>query len=290
MKKNCKTCKADFVVNNNSRRRVYCSKECNPRLAPIPLATCKGCGETFQPKDKRYAECCDRKCGALYNKRRRAAGEITTAARYTPQQSAVARCVKAVKRVQAIWKARLRPCLLCRTPHLAKSNTGKGLCCDECQTSRGSTFQWTNVCSPICVDCQKPREYGENTRSGKRCSECHGPYEIMIKRSQNRAGKARRRAKKKGAPRIEGGITLRKIAARDNDECHICGDAVQWNDSPQGNWYPSMDHVIPLAKGGCHTFDNIKLAHRWCNSIKCDGDHIDLRPTNEPVTTNAETT
>jgi 5-methylcytosine-specific restriction endonuclease McrA len=76
---------------------------------------------------------------------------------------------------------------------------------------------------------------------------------------------------------------LQGIADRDNNKCHICGDAVDWNDSPQGNWYPSIDHVVPLSRGGCHTFDNIKLAHRWCNSVKNDREHIDLRPTHEPL-------
>ena len=28
--------------------------------------------------------------------------------------------------------------------------------------------------------------------------------------------------------------------------------------------------MIPIAKGGTHTWDNIQLAHRHCNSIKSD--------------------
>lgn len=35
-----------------------------------------------------------------------------------------------------------------------------------------------------------------------------------------------------------------------------------------GNWYPSIDHVIPISKGGRHSWDNVKLAHRLCNSVK----------------------
>ena len=37
-----------------------------------------------------------------------------------------------------------------------------------------------------------------------------------------------------------------------------------------GNKYPSVDHMIPIAKGGTHTWDNVQLAHRYCNSIKSD--------------------
>ena len=35
-----------------------------------------------------------------------------------------------------------------------------------------------------------------------------------------------------------------------------------------GNNYPSIDHVIPVSKGGTHTWDNVKLAHRHCNTMK----------------------
>jgi 5-methylcytosine-specific restriction endonuclease McrA len=32
----------------------------------------------------------------------------------------------------------------------------------------------------------------------------------------------------------------------------------------------TLDHIIPLAKGGDHTYENIKLAHMICNSYKSD--------------------
>ena len=35
-----------------------------------------------------------------------------------------------------------------------------------------------------------------------------------------------------------------------------------------GNSYPSIDHIIPVSRGGTHTWDNVQLAHRYCNSIK----------------------
>ncbi|MDT2396282.1 HNH endonuclease [Enterococcus avium] len=31
-----------------------------------------------------------------------------------------------------------------------------------------------------------------------------------------------------------------------------------------------MDHVIPISKGGTHSWDNVRLAHRHCNAIKRD--------------------
>lgn len=72
-------------------------------------------------------------------------------------------------------------------------------------------------------------------------------------------------------------ITLDKLIKRDNNICHICGKECNLNDYTYqgntfiaGNYYPSIDHVIPLSKRGMHEWDNVRLAHRICNSRKSD--------------------
>lgn len=69
--------------------------------------------------------------------------------------------------------------------------------------------------------------------------------------------------------------SLKKLYERDNGICYICGKECNYNDYVYkdntfiaGNYYPSIDHVIPLAKGGTDEWNNLKLAHRICNSIK----------------------
>lgn len=53
------------------------------------------------------------------------------------------------------------------------------------------------------------------------------------------------------------------VAIRDRDGglCGICGSPVALADQ-------SMDHIIPLARGGTHEPANVQLAHRRCNSSK----------------------
>ena len=66
------------------------------------------------------------------------------------------------------------------------------------------------------------------------------------------------------------------LAERDNNICWLCKKKVDWNDfivNDKGNFlsgqnYPSQDHVIPLANGGSHTWDNVRLAHCKCNTEK----------------------
>ena len=74
---------------------------------------------------------------------------------------------------------------------------------------------------------------------------------------------------------IDKDITLDALYQRDKGICHICGKKCDYNDSAYrgkyfiaGRDYPTIDHVMPLAKGGVHSWANVKLAHFHCNSAK----------------------
>lgn len=72
-------------------------------------------------------------------------------------------------------------------------------------------------------------------------------------------------------------ITIQKLFDRDKGVCKLCGKLCDWNDikykngcTITGDNYPSIDHIKPLSKGGSHTWDNVQLAHCYCNSVKQD--------------------
>ena len=46
-------------------------------------------------------------------------------------------------------------------------------------------------------------------------------------------------------------------------KCGICGKFVPYDEC-------TIEHIIPLAKGGTNMADNLQCAHRWCNLIKQD--------------------
>ena len=74
-------------------------------------------------------------------------------------------------------------------------------------------------------------------------------------------------------------ITLKKLYERDGGVCQICGDPCDWDDKEwgcNGPTYPSLDHIIPRAKGGDHKWENVQLTHCLCNSKKRDliGDEL----------------
>lgn len=75
-----------------------------------------------------------------------------------------------------------------------------------------------------------------------------------------RAHKRNRRHRLRAAGPSER-FTLREIAERDGWICHLCRLKVSKNDA-------SIDHLVPVSKGGAHTRANVALAHRVCNSAR----------------------
>jgi 5-methylcytosine-specific restriction endonuclease McrA len=69
-------------------------------------------------------------------------------------------------------------------------------------------------------------------------------------------------------------VLLAAIAARDNWQCSLCrrpvDSAVPWPDRMSS----SLDHRVPLSKGGAHSPSNVFLAHLGCNSSKGNRDAI----------------
>ena len=81
------------------------------------------------------------------------------------------------------------------------------------------------------------------------------------------------RADRYGCGTFDESINLKALFNRDGGICQLCGQPTDWNDIKCGHigrLYPTLDHIIPLSKGGAHTWDNVQLAHMACNPGKCD--------------------
>lgn len=61
-----------------------------------------------------------------------------------------------------------------------------------------------------------------------------------------------------------------EIFERDNWRCQLCGGAVDRTLPYPNPMSASLDHVLPIARGGGHTRKNAQLAHLGCNSRKRD--------------------
>ena len=81
----------------------------------------------------------------------------------------------------------------------------------------------------------------------------------------------KRRAQKRGV--LYEIFDPQEVFERDGWRCKHCHKKVQWlNKSPNHPFYPNLDHIVPLSKGGEHTKRNTQLLCRECNNKKRDND------------------
>jgi 5-methylcytosine-specific restriction endonuclease McrA len=82
---------------------------------------------------------------------------------------------------------------------------------------------------------------------------------------------ARKRARKFGVAYEP--VDKRKVFTRDNWRCGICREKVDKRLRWPHQMAASLDHVVPLSRGGSHTYANTQCAHSRCNSAKSNGGH-----------------
>ena len=91
---------------------------------------------------------------------------------------------------------------------------------------------------------------------------------VWAKRHPQQARRIRNNAHRQRKMRFAGVCVERvdafAIAERDRWICHLCGKRVPRNTM-------TLDHLIPISKGGPHTDWNVALAHRSCNSRRGAG-------------------
>ena len=93
------------------------------------------------------------------------------------------------------------------------------------------------------------------------------------KKRANRLSSHRKDKRISKDKRVDYGITATALYRRDNGVCWICGGQCNLNDYIIregtiicGDYYPSVDHIVPVCQGGADAWDNVRLAHRKCNS------------------------
>lgn len=112
------------------------------------------------------------------------------------------------------------------------------------------------------------RKLKDNTIYINKCVRCNEEY--IGKSVSKYCPKCRHRIRDKHSNK-----SLKKLYERDKGICKICNGLCNWNDKKVingttvvGNTYPSIDHIIPLAKGGSDDWENLQLVHFKCNWLK----------------------
>jgi hypothetical protein len=231
----CEECGKTFGTQR--RNTLYCGVACrnkaNPRNAAPLTMKCAFCGEEFQSK-RSGAVYCSQQCN----------NRAAYAVRYPPIMP--------------------RECEYCGEIYQPIKINAR-YCGRACQGSAWYDANYTPaVPVMITVSCEYcGMEFRAWRTTRKYCSKRCDFYDHPSRSA--RSNKAR--AERYGVE-YEGNIDPLEILNRDNWLCHICshpiGQSYVWPDGRSG----SMDHVVPVSKGGSHTRDNLKAAHLRCNIHK----------------------
>lgn len=79
-------------------------------------------------------------------------------------------------------------------------------------------------------------------------------------------------------------VTPALVIARWGSACGICTGPVNIDD--RGDLAATLDHVTPRSRGGEHSVENVRMAHRICNEKKKDRIGFTLPPIGTATQTN----
>ena len=128
---------------------------------------------------------------------------------------------------------------------------------------------------------KKPRMTPATHPTGGRCVNCGGPLGKLLpsarycgKSDCRLAANARRmrgylherRARQRGVASER--FVAADVFVRDGWLCGVCGGVVDPSTSHPHPESASLDHIVPLARGGAHAADNAQCAHLVCNIRK----------------------
>lgn len=299
-KKPCEGCGAE-VEYLPSRVRKFCSNECRKKSA-YEIKPCGFCGAEFRERRSRGRKFCSTACqhaslrrdgtlcecafcGVEYrNKRRNGEGnkfcsrECAFAWKKSPEGRAQAR--EATLRhlgtsgLSLSYKEhlkrgyRLKPCEACGKPHNGMGAT----CSQECRTVRFLQYQWetqTKGKVNTCLVCGA--QWCGLLGGGGYRSYCSDECRREGRRDAKRWAKRKRRLREAAADADR--ISRRAVFERDGWRCQACGcDTPEELMGTCDDDAPELDHIVPLAKGGAHTYGNVQLLCRTCNGLKSDMD------------------
>jgi 5-methylcytosine-specific restriction endonuclease McrA len=159
-----------------------------------------------------------------------------------------------------------------------------GLMCRSagCSTSVPRNHKWCAGClaeirrlapkDNLAIECSEPdcvrpvRARGVCNMHYKRILSAEGRFKPRPWDERRRMNDQTRRARKVDA--FVEPVSLDVVAERDGFCCGICSDPVDMSLAYPDPFSRSLDHIVPLSRGGEHSYSNTQLSHLRCNVSK----------------------
>ncbi|MFJ7998950.1 HNH endonuclease [Streptomyces sp. NPDC096310] len=176
---------------------------------------------------------------------------------------------KARQKTREGQEAEARPCPYCAAPMTDRQRVQCGV--PECRRRHAADWmaEWQRRYKEEAGHWYH-RKYADQQREYDRMRRATGIHWRTRYPEAAASSDARRRSLVRQA-RTEEVFNPLEVHMRDAWTCRLCwqpiDEAAAWPDSLS----PSIDHVIPLSRGGAHSMANVQSAHLGCNSSKGDG-------------------
>lgn len=155
----------------------------------------------------------------------------------------------------------LRPCRSCHSAPVVRA--GRCAACAERSEVRRQAIIDQLFRTYACLECGTAFVPIRDSRYYKYCSPG------CMKKVNRRITGAARAARKRGNDYEP--IDPLLVLARDGWRCQLCGCPTPKRlRGTVNSKAPEVDHIVPLAAGGTHTWDNVQCACRRCNRVKYD--------------------
>lgn len=266
----CEHCGKAFTPSKYKKRvQRFCSEPCGRQWwkehsdqRKKYTFVCKYCGQEYQVHDKNRNQFCCREHAFAYKTAR-------SEQRKRDKELGIG----------ASCKIFIGTCVECGKPFVHRRR--RTICSRECKLARGRRL-WGEHKEAIgrkqgriqriaCQHCGREFEQVVYNKVKIYCSrKCAraawrvaNPEKATLMKAIERR---RRRAMKMATLHVD--IDPWAVYERDGWRCGICGRKVRRGLSFPHPMSASLDHIVPLASGGSHTWDNVQCAHFICNSRK----------------------
>jgi predicted nucleic acid-binding Zn ribbon protein len=238
---------------------------------------CVVCGEAFSTT-RAHAKYCSPLCQSRGRSRsQKAAYWQTYYAAHRARLNANHRQWQAAKR----RRPNPRPCRQCGRGFTPKRDRG-AFCSRKCchraisvrnrrresdRLKRKTAARRARILQRVCVWCGRLFKPARRERAQWCSQRCMAARWSKDHPDVKRAEKLRRRARLRGV--VFENISPAEIYTRDGWTCQLCHrPAPRHLIGTRSPRRPTIDHIVPIAKGGAHTHQNVQCACSECNSRK----------------------